>query len=390
MSWELEAGLIGGQGARDLVNPSADYQGATFEASAKAPVGAAQARLLATDDIRSKPSPGGDQKEDGQVREAFLAGKTDRWEWAVGRQRILWGRADGVNPTDVWTPRQFDRAVLTEAAQYRGADTMRLSYVLDDARQFSAFIGPHFRPAQYGAGLFADFASLPLIDSTAVAAARPAAALRYESMGTGADYAITAARTAEFTPYLRPGAGPEIEKRYGRLTMIGADTALTQDRWVYRTEAAWLSRERDADGLAPASTLSIITAAERELSDNWLINVQLIGDRQSGTRPSVEGSSAALGEFNRLLFHQQRAQDAAVSIGPTFRPDDQRGQVSLLFVQYTAGERFWRLRGERPIADRAKIGLLFERYEGPAGSTFAFLARNNVLWLTLSAAISSH
>ena len=44
---------------------------------------------------------------DSTLLESYLALRTETTEWRLGKQLVAWGRADGINPTDNLTPRDF-------------------------------------------------------------------------------------------------------------------------------------------------------------------------------------------------------------------------------------------------------------------------------------------
>jgi hypothetical protein len=89
-------------------------------------------------------------------------------------------------------------------------------------------------------------------------------------------------------------------------------------------------------------------------------------------------------DFNRAQFHQERSHDDGLSLGLHLNPAAGRGRFGLNLLAYRGGERLVRLRAEYPFPPSWRIGLLIERFIGPAGSTFDFLSRNNVAWLTLA------
>lgn len=381
-TWAIDASLIGGDGTRGLFRVPHDYVGAKLDGRANYAVGPGTATFRVALD-REFVSADGHARRETEIQEAAYRWSVEQWEFTVGRQRIQWGRADGFNPTDVWTPRAFDRATLYDVEQYRGADTLRVTRSFNETGQLSLLALPHFRPSQYGPGLVADLPVMPTT-STAVESDRPGWALRYETTGRALDYAVTVADTAELTPYFRPDAGFGLEARYGRLRMVGADAAYAADRWVYRAEAAWRRREDHASALAPADTVDAIVGVERELTEGWFANVQLIETRNKRDLPTIDGPYVALGALNRALFHQQREHYSGVSFAINVRPADQRGELNVMHARYSGGERYFRARAEYPIFERFKLGALYERYAGPGGSSFEFLGRNNVAWLSLS------
>ena len=80
----------------------------------------------------------------GEVREAYLAGSAGNWDFAAGRQLIVWGKADAVNPTDVLSVRDFTLLTPLDEDQKSGVGALKATYNLDDLR-LSAIALPEFR-----------------------------------------------------------------------------------------------------------------------------------------------------------------------------------------------------------------------------------------------------
>lgn len=65
----------------------------------------------------SQPSPAAR----GSLREAYIQSSWGDWEFSAGRKLFLWGRADGINPTDNLSPRNFTLLMPQDSDQRNGA-----------------------------------------------------------------------------------------------------------------------------------------------------------------------------------------------------------------------------------------------------------------------------
>lgn len=380
---ELAGGVIAGSGTRDLDDQSS-YLG--FTAAAKGSVASEGWRGWGRGTL-DVPHDGPQGTADGRLtlRELALRGERGRWAATLGRQKITWGRADGVNPTNVLGWRDFGRPAIWDDELYRGVDAARLDRRLSSRDQFSLFAVSRWRASRLPAALEAQLSALGPGRSDAIEAGRPAWALRYETLREGFDAALTVARVADSTPYLRPDpeAPSLLQRRYGESRLLGADFAWSRDPWVFRGEFAQLWREEAPT--APRDELTAILAAEREIGEQVNINVQWIRSRyRDFVPPAALGPLAQAAVITGVLFHQQRAADTGASLNLTLRPSNQVGSLQVSVIGYRGGESLFRLRGEYPHGERGKLELLAEHYRGPAGSSFETLARNNGVWLRWS------
>jgi hypothetical protein len=81
----------------------------------------------------------------GELREAYLDLRRDNVDIRVGKQIIVWGRADRLNPTDNLTPRNFTLLAVEDDDQRVGTPAVRLSYFLDRFSLTGIWL-PHFAP----------------------------------------------------------------------------------------------------------------------------------------------------------------------------------------------------------------------------------------------------
>lgn len=387
-TWEVRAGGVAGHGARDLAEPrSGTYRALLLDAAFSRREGGLTWAMAATASLRD-PADAAGERTITEVTEATLSWRAENWGWAVGRQNLVWGRADIVNPTDVWTPRRYDRASFRDSDQAIGADTLRAWVTPGDLGTATVLLSPRLRPSRRGAGLLAALPAVPS-HSSSVSGRSPAAAGRWEGQHGALDYALTAATGATLTPYFRPGGATGLESRYARQRMLGGDFARTVGAWVLRGEAAIVRREDDATGVAPRPTRSAVLAAEREIVAGWTANVQWLVE-QHGAPAARDPGLERLAALNRTLFHQGRRRVSGASLSVANNPLSGDPRLTFTVLAYEGRESVWRLRWESTLAPRLSLCLLVERFQGPAGSTFDFLSRNNVAWVFLTSSFGGN
>lgn len=92
-----------------------------------------------------------------EVREAyiemygFLSKKLDL---KIGRQRIAWGKADKLNPTDNLNP--YDMEDLYDFGRHRGSDAISFNYYFNSDYSLQGVFIPFFAPANLPIGMFSN------------------------------------------------------------------------------------------------------------------------------------------------------------------------------------------------------------------------------------------
>lgn len=78
----------------------------------------------------------------------------DNLDLTIGRQRIVWGTADKLNPTDNLNP--LDLEDIIDFGRRRGSDAINLSYYFNSDFSLQAVYIPFFQPANLPVGIFAN------------------------------------------------------------------------------------------------------------------------------------------------------------------------------------------------------------------------------------------
>jgi len=92
-----------------------------------------------------------------EIREAYIQ-KFDflikKLDLKIGRQRIVWGTADKLNPTDNLNP--FDMEDVLDFGRHRASDAVNLNYYLSNDFSLQGVYIPFFQPANLPLGIFAN------------------------------------------------------------------------------------------------------------------------------------------------------------------------------------------------------------------------------------------
>ena len=91
-----------------------------------------------------------------EIREAYVQLNgflTKNLDVTIGRQRIAWGTADVINPTDNLNP--YDLEDILDFGRHRGSDALNLQYYFNHNFSLQAVFIPFFQPANLPIGIFA-------------------------------------------------------------------------------------------------------------------------------------------------------------------------------------------------------------------------------------------
>lgn len=91
-----------------------------------------------------------------EIREAYVqlfGFLTKNLDVKIGRQRIAWGTADKLNPTDNLNP--YDLEDILDFGRHRGSDAISLDYYLNNEFSLQGVYIPFFQPANMPVGIFA-------------------------------------------------------------------------------------------------------------------------------------------------------------------------------------------------------------------------------------------
>jgi len=193
---------------------------------------------------------------------------TKNLDVTIGRQRIAWGTADVINPTDNLNP--YDLEDILDFGRHRGSDALNLQYYLNNNYSLQAVFVPFFQPANLPVGIFAGSLSssmeLPpgmVLQGYSDTVLMPkynlgesaTAGLRFKGFAGGVDFSLSYVWGWDGLPYntgntivpidLQGGINVNAQLSYGKNHIIGADLATSIAGIGFWAEAAAFIPEED-------------------------------------------------------------------------------------------------------------------------------------------------
>lgn len=181
-----------------------------------------------------------------ELDEAYLDYYAERFDIRLGKQRLSWGTALQINPTDVINPVNIEDPLGDKQALYAAA----MDYYLGYNTKLSAVWVPIFKP------VLAEIPH-PLMPGQVITPEKIEPKLENSELGVrasfmginGWDFSASYFRGWEDfpTPSIEPGMPPQISASFQRVQMFGLDAATTMGDMGLWAEGAYFLPE-DADG----------------------------------------------------------------------------------------------------------------------------------------------
>ncbi len=186
----------------------------------------------------------------------------------IGRQRIAWGTADVINPTDNLNP--YDLEDILDFGRHRGSDAINLQYYFNNDFSLQAVYVPFFQPANLPAGIFAGSLNgemeLPqgmVLEQFSDSILMPdfnlgesaTAGMRFKGFAAGIDFSVSYVYSRDGLPYntkntfipvnAMGGINVNAQLSYERNHVIGADLSTSIAGIGFWAEAAVFIPEKD-------------------------------------------------------------------------------------------------------------------------------------------------
>ena len=233
-----------------------------------------------------------------ELREAYAEYAGRNWSLRAGRQIIIWGRADGVQVTDLISPQDLTEFLARDYDDIRTPVDALNFQLMSGAMTAELVWVPHFKPAvlpTQGTPWAMHSDAFDGVNATFAAAELPETELatseffaRASFNFSGIDFAFSAMRTWSDTPVYDvervTGTDDEytITPRYDRLHVFGADLAKPVGDFVIRAETALTDGRRYrpvtlGDPLVEKRNLNSILGLDWYPGDSWTAIVQFNG-----------------------------------------------------------------------------------------------------------------
>ncbi|HID73043.1 TPA: hypothetical protein EYP38_03815, partial [Candidatus Micrarchaeota archaeon] len=188
-----------------------------------------------------------------ELEEAYVDQVGDGWDLRLGRQVVIWGRADGLRIVDRVSPSDQSESLIRELDEVRlGVDALRFRK-LEETSQWELIWAPWFRPGKAPQGVWALPSPVPEgADVVYAPTEKPGRTLadgvvaaRWSYYGPGLDLALSLLHTWEDLPSSErhrsaDGAGTTtLVSRHHRLTLFGLEFSRPWRSFVFRGEAVY-------------------------------------------------------------------------------------------------------------------------------------------------------
>lgn len=195
------------------------------------------------------------------MREAYIDLEAGNLALRLGKQQIVWGKADGVFITDIISPKNLEEFLLPDFAEIRmGVTGAKLNYYFENNTIELVFL-PVFTPTKLPAkssvwSPVINFPVAPVFDYSR-SEVNPALEntevyLKYSSLSGSIDYEVMAgymwdddaAMYTSLTPNGAGGMNLKITPEHNRLTVAGGSFSTTVGPLVLRGEGAYYSGKK--------------------------------------------------------------------------------------------------------------------------------------------------
>lgn len=252
-----------------------------------------------------------------KIREAYAGVSRGAVDVRLGKQIIVWGRADQINPTDNLTPRDFT-LLVPETGDDRFGTLAALAVYRRSDYSFSATWLPRFRPNVVPIVVPAGSTLREKVPDDA----KQLALKLDRSGGAGVDWSVSWFSGFDLNPTF--GIDPNaptggLLARHPRIRVVGADFAIPVGRFGLRGEAAYTWTE-DRDGSDPLKKNPFffgVFGVERTFFDYLNVNVQYYAYsvyRYRDPRSVADLQLRQLAVSQAILHHQLDHYEHGVAI----------------------------------------------------------------------------
>jgi hypothetical protein len=319
------------------------------------------------------------------IREGYAQMTLGKFDLRAGRQVIVWGRADKVNPTDAWSTRDLVLLAPNDDDQRLGVATLQATWNAGAYRAIALW-QPEWR--------YPVLPTPPLppdVSLQNVAPADPARqwGIKLDHSGEGPDWSASYSRSIDRTPDLTVlSAQPQgllVGLAYRFVTVVGADAAVPVGKFGLRGEVAYTrTEERATDPLAQKRNVFAVLGCERTFDGVLNINAQYLYRRTFDFVPpsSISNPGARLLAEQADLLGNQLAPDMhGVSLRINYKAWNETLESEVAAVAWLEkGDSAIRPKVTYAFTDRLKGIVGGEIYHGPPQSFFGRLSRTSTAY----------
>jgi hypothetical protein len=324
------------------------------------------------------------------LRELYFKANLGDVDLRLGRQLIVWGRADEFNPTDNIGARDFTLLTTDDAEQRKGTDAAAVTYFVNPEYSLQIIWVPFFR------GDVIPFQVQPMqMNSVIEPERRSQYAVKLDHSGGSVDWSLSYFDGYDLMPDLSltgiSSAGVQTALTNNKVKVIGADFSSNFEFGILRGEIAWSQRDNsgaDEEGFfRKRSQLLAVVGGDKNFDDSLNVNLQLFGQ----LIPDYRSPDQLTDPIERAVAIGQAAinnQTGRSQYGFTYRMakdwmnDTWQAELSGVY-SITTNENFTRAQLKHTFSDKWRLIAGVEKYRGDEDTFFGQLRRNSTAYAEL-------
>lgn len=297
----------------------------------------------------------------------------------AGRQIVVWGRADRLNPADVLGSRDYTLLVASDDEQRRGSLMVQARLGLGEFTLDGYWL-PEFRATRFP--LDPDPAGAAVIRDEQVHD-RGQFALKLDRSGGSVDWSLGwfhgTDRTRDFARVAVPAQSPAgvftgVQQRFPQVDVVSGDAAGTIGRFGWRAEIAW-NRYRGADTIFRKNdNIWLVAGFDTDVAGGWNVNLQYslrrifdFADPRLVADPVDRAVAAQSAAVNNQLDRTQHGMTARVA--HKWLQDTLDFELSTI-VYFQTGDAAIRPKLSYAINDKLRVTVAADVFVGPRLSYF--------------------
>jgi hypothetical protein len=313
----------------------------------------------------------------GDAREAFVEKSLGAFDFKLGRQIVVWGRADKLNPTDSFSSRDFGLLTTDDEDQRRGQFAVQTVFNLDQLRLIGIW-QPEWRSPKY------PIAPQTGIEIQSLNPENPQSqfGLKVDSSGGETDWSASYFDGYNRVPDLRvlaTGTVNQLGLEYGHIRVYGADFAKAIGEFGVRGEIAY-SQTEDNQGDNPLkqnSNLFAVLGADRTIAENLNINSQILYRNVFGHHdPNLisDQNTRAIATQVAITSNQLYQEQLGLSLRPSYKAFHETLEIEVAFVTwFKNADSILKPKVTYAVNDDVKFIAGAEFYRGPSNTFFGRL-----------------
>jgi hypothetical protein len=318
-----------------------------------------------------------------KLLEGYLNFSSENVDYRIGKQIIVWGRADRLNPTDNLTPRDFTLLTPEEDDQRAGTLAAKMTYH-SQANSLTGIWLPGFIPNVF---------PVPTTPGVFITEQIPHAnqfALKFDRSGSDVDWSASYFSGLDLNPDFAIGtttpSGTNIIFEHNRIRVLGTDAATVIGRYGLRAEVAytWTENTGPDDFVVKKPFLYLVMGGDRTFLDYVNVNIQYYSrhvTNYSDPQAIADPIQRAVAIQGAVISNQFEPSQHGVSIrvSDKWLNETLEGEIAGI-ASFGPSNYCIRPRLVYAFNDNLKGSFGLDIYRGESNTFFGYLRDNSLLF----------